>query len=331
MEKPDRARAYELMCMSRHIDEECKRLLADGVPVPNYHSGTGQEALSVGVGLAAGPDDYVLFTYRDFGMLLAKGVSPVELAGDLLLTTAGTTRGHGGIMHVSAPARGIVGRNSIFGSRFGIAIGLAKAALIKGERRAVLCAFGEAEGGRGVLYEALNMACLQGLPVIFVAENNGYSISSRTADIYASGDMSGMFRAAPLPTAVVDGNDVEAVYGATTAALQYARSNLAPFFLELKTYRIDPHIPADVDSQYRTADEVEFWRRRDPITRFAERLLADGFTREDLAGIESRAGAEVTDALRVALESPPPDLRSMYEYLYYPQGHWSASVRGPHA
>jgi acetoin:2,6-dichlorophenolindophenol oxidoreductase subunit alpha len=323
-------RAYAVMVTSREIDIRCKRLLADGYPVPNYHSGIGQEAMSTGVGLAAAPDDYLMFTYRDFGMLLAKGVPAVELVGDLLLKAAGTTGGHGGIMHVVSPKLGIVGRNGVFGSRFGIALGLAMAAQQLGEPRVVICAFGEAEGTRGPLYEAINIACLRRLPVVFVAENNGFSISSRTSEIYAPGNMVDMFRGAPLPVSRIDGNDADAVFHATAGALEHSRAGLGPFFLEFKTYRIDPHIPIDDDSKYRTSEEIDLWRRRDPIKLFGDRLRATKVASdEQLVQLQSSAATELDEAFETAMNAPDPDLQSLRNYLYYPAGSWG-NGRGSH-
>ncbi len=328
MDEELKLRAYALMVTSREIDIRCKRLLAEGHPVPNYHSGIGQEAMSTGIGLAAARDDYVMFTYRDFGMLLAKGVPAVELVGDLLLKATGTTEGHGGIMHVTSPKLGIVGRNGVFGSRFGIALGLAMAAQRLGEPRVVICAFGEAEGTRGPLYEAINIACLRCLPVVFIAENNGFSISSRTSEIYASGNMVDMFRGAPLPVSRGDGNDVVAVFHATTAALEHSRAGLGPFFLEFKTYRIDPHIPIDDDSQYRTSEEIDLWRKRDPIELHGDRLRATKVaSAEQLAELRSNAPAELEAAFETAINAPDPELHSLSNYVYWPVGNWGHGRR----
>ena len=327
MDRSTTLAAYRLMLTSRGIDDRCQRLLASGVRVPNYHSGVGQEAMSVGVGLSAQSNDYLLFTYRDFGMLLAKGIDLSVLVGDLLLRTSGGSHGHGGIMHVVSADHGVVGRNSIFGSRFGIAVGLGLAA--GREQQVVMCPFGEAEGTRGPLYEALNLACLLRLPVIFVAENNGFSISARTETLYAAGGMSGMFRAAPLPVAVVDGNDVGAVYHACTAAAEYARAGLGPAFLEMKTYRVDPHIPADDDSRYRSAEEVEVWRQRDPIAMCERRVAESAFAPPiDVAGIKAGVDAELDEAFDGALQSPGPDMASLQEHLYYQKGMWGKRSGG---
>ena len=179
--------------------------------VPNYHGARGQEALYAGVGVGDDAADYLLYNYRAFATLLAKGVTPEELMGDLLMNALGTSRGHGGIMHVTAPERGIVGRNGVFGSKFGIALGLAHELVVNRRGGAVFCMFGEAEGNRGGLYEAMNLAALRKLPILFVAENNGYAVAAPTSLLYATGDMSGQLRSFPMPVVKIDGNDLEEV------------------------------------------------------------------------------------------------------------------------
>ncbi len=203
--------AYRLMLLSRAIDDACVELAHKGVPVPNYHGARGQEALYAGVGVALRPADYLLYNYRAFATLLAKGITLNELVGDLLMNTCGTSRGHGGIMHVTAPERGIVGRNGVFGSKFGIALGLAQEIVLHRRQAAVVCMFGEAEGNRGGLYEAMNIAALRQLPILFLAENNGYAVAASTDLVYSTGDMSGQLSGFPMPVLKIDGNDVEAV------------------------------------------------------------------------------------------------------------------------
>ena len=317
MERHVAMRAYELMITSRSIDDKCKELIEQGITVPNYHSGTGQEALSVGMALPAEARDYLMYTYRDFGALLAKGVFLDELAADLLLKVSGTTQGYGGIMHVVAPERGIVGRNSVFGSRFGIAIGLAQVAKQRKDGRVVICSFGEAEASRGALYEALNMACLHNLPVLFIAQNNGYAIGARTEDMFATRDMSGMWRGAPLPVMKVDGNDLTAMYEAVAAGMHHCRAGIGPVFIEGVTYRIDPHIPVD-DASYRTQAEVEQWRVRDPIPRFKDKLIAQGVARaEELERLEADSAAAVERAFEAALKAEEPSPESAFDFIYH--------------
>ena len=265
--------------------------------------------------------DYLQFGYRDFAPLLAKGLALEALVGDLRLKANGTTAGFGGIMHVAAPELGIVGRNSIFGSRFGIAVGLALSAQLEGSGRVVMCLYGEAEGGRGPLYEAINFACLRSLPIVLGATNNGFCVSARTAELYAGGDMSGMWRGMPMPVAAVDGNDVAAVHGAADAAVRRAREGRGPSLVEAVTYRIDAHFPTEADFlgrfDYRGEEEIALWRTRDPIDRAERALLADG--RLDpgaLAALRREVSESVERAFAAAAASPDPAADDVLRYRY---------------
>jgi len=321
MTKPlDALEAYSLMLTSRAIDDAVARVLAEGQPVPNYHSNRGQEALAA-LGMVLEPEDYLQFTYRDFAPLLAKGLPLEALVGDLRLKANGTTEGFGGIMHVCDADLGIVGRNSIFGSRFGIAVGLALSSQLEGEGRVVLSIYGEAEGGRGPLYEAINFACLRSLPIVFVAENNGYCISARTAELYAGGDMSTMWRGMPMPVTSVDGNDVRAVHTAAQNAVLHARAGLGPSLLEVVTYRIDAHFPTEAEFlgrfDYRTEAEIDSWRAKDPIERFERRLIETGTLDADaIAALRRETVDRVDEAFAAADAAPDPDEDGIYRYRY---------------
>jgi TPP-dependent pyruvate/acetoin dehydrogenase alpha subunit len=313
--------AYRLMLVSRAIDDACARVLADGDAVPNYHSGRGQEAL-VALGMVLDTPDYLQFNYRDFPALLAKGLSLDALVADLRLKATGTTAGYGGIMHVSAPELGIVGRNSIFGSRFGIAVGLALSAQLEGAGRVVMCTYGEAEGGRGPIYEAINFACLRSLPIIFVAQNNGFCISARTAALYAGGDMSSQWRGMPMPVTAVDGNDVAAVHTVAQAAVERARAGLGPSLVETVTYRIDAHFPTEADFlgrfDYRDEAEIDGWRAKDPIDRTERQLLAAGkLDASAIATLRGEVGDEVERSFAAAAASPDPDPAAVLQFRYH--------------
>ena len=231
-------RAYELMVTSRAIDDVCDRLMAEGHPVPNYHGSRGQEALYAGVGVALLREDYLLFNYRAFATLLAKGVGLTALVGDLMMNQAGTTRGHGGIMHVHDREHGIVGRNGVFGSKFGLALGLAQRLVLSGSGGAVACMFGEAEGNRGALYEAINIALLRKLPIVFFAENNGFAVAATTGVLYGTGDMSSIWSPDALPIDKVDANDLQNVI---TAADTRARDGASRWRAVLRGARHASH------------------------------------------------------------------------------------------
>ena len=307
---------YRLMVESRAIDDVCVALFNKDVPVPNYHGARGQEALYAGVGLALRGPDYLLYNYRAFATLIAKGVTLTELANDLLMTADGTSRGHGGIMHVSAPERGIVGRNGVFGSKFGIALGLAQEIVLNQRSATVVCMFGEAEGNRGGLYEALNVAALRNLPIVFVAENNGYAVAAKTTLLYSTGDMSGMVRGFPIPVSKIDGNDLELVENEVSAMCQRSRGGAGPSFVECVTYRLDPHHAHDDDSKYRDSTVLATHWEREPIARFEVRMRQSGFSDDELATERHSATNRVQAAFDVAQSASRPTLDEVFGHIY---------------
>jgi TPP-dependent pyruvate/acetoin dehydrogenase alpha subunit len=234
--------AYRLMLLSRGFDEHCTRLLGAGEAVPHFHSGSGQEALMVASVLPLRTTDQMIYTHRGYGHLLAKGVTLREIALDTFMKLGGTNHGLGGNMHVARPDLGIPGREGAFGTRFGIATGTALAAQLRGDDGVTLCFYGEAAGARGPLYESLNMAVLWRLPIVYIAENNGWSFSSRTEWLFPQGRMSRVWRGFDIPVHEFDGNDPEVVYETVSRAIVRARDGDGPSVLEGLTYRLDPHI-----------------------------------------------------------------------------------------
>jgi acetoin:2,6-dichlorophenolindophenol oxidoreductase subunit alpha len=312
--------AYRLMLLSRAIDDACVELAEQGVPTPNYHGARGQEAMYAGVGLALQPQDYLLYNYRAFATLLAKGVGLEELIGDLLMNTRGTSWGHGGIMHVTAPDLGIVGRNGVFGSKFGIALGLAQEIVLRERDAVVVCMFGEAEGNRGGLYEAMNVAALRKLPILFLAENNGYAVAATTDLLYSTGDMSGQVSGFPIPVLKIDGNDVEAVADQAASLAAAARDGAGPAYLECVTVRLDPHHAHDDQSKYRDPASLATAWEREPLSNARERLRQLGRTGDELDKEHVAAVDRVADAVRAVIDAPPASLDVVYSYTYF-TGH----------
>lgn len=308
---------YRLMLLSRAIDDACDGLAARGIAVPNYHGSRGQEALYAGVGVALHGEDYLLYNYRAFATLLAKGVTVEQLMGDLLCNSAGTTRGHGGIMHVNNPDLGIVGRNGVFGSKFGIALGLAHEVRLRGRDAAVVCMFGEAEGNRGGLYEAMNIACLRHLPIVFVAENNGFAVAAPTSLLYATGDMSGGVSGFPMAVSKIDGNSVDAVACHMTKAVTAARAGDGPSFVECVTLRLDPHHAHDDQTKYRTPDDLKQAWENDPISRARRRLETSGWSSEALDAERLAASEKVRAAVDATVDAAPADPAVVENYTYY--------------
>jgi TPP-dependent pyruvate/acetoin dehydrogenase alpha subunit len=306
---------YELMLTSRVFDEYVNARIDAGDSAPHFHSGVGQEALSVAGASALRKDDYLIYGHRGYAHLIAKGVPLRTLMLDMMHKAGGSNDGFGGILHVAQPSSGIVGRNGAFGTNFGISAGLGISALKQKNGRVTMLYYGEAAGARGPLYEALNLAVLWKLPVVLVAENNGYSISSRTETLYPHGRMSAVWRGFDIPVEVIDGNDALAVYEACTRAVDHARRGEGPSVLEGLTYRIDPHRPViDNHLLYRSADEIESWRKRDPL-RLAEQALTSKGWLGPNTKIRSREEiwSEVEAAWLHARQAPPPGVELLEE------------------
>jgi TPP-dependent pyruvate/acetoin dehydrogenase alpha subunit len=287
--------AYRLMLLSRGFDERCTKLLAAGTVVPHFHSGVGQEALMVASVLPLRATDQMIYTHRGYGHLLAKGVSLNEIALDTFMKAGGTNQGLGGNMHIARPDLGIPGREGVFGTRFGIATGFALAASLRGDDAVTVCFYGEAAGARGPLYESLNMAVLWRLPVIYIAENNGWSFSSRTEWLFPHGRMSRVWRGFDIPVEEFDGNDPEVVYETVCRAVERARAGDGPSVLEGLTYRLDPHIWYD-KATYRPANEVVERRGRDPLNIASRQLLSRSVAQSKLSEIADMVEQEVAAA-----------------------------------
>jgi TPP-dependent pyruvate/acetoin dehydrogenase alpha subunit len=289
------ASAYRLMALSRRFDEHMGKLNRRGVPVPHYHSGVGQEALMVAAVMPLRKTDQMIYTHRGYGHLFAKGVSLREVVLDLFMKAGGTNQGMGGVMHVNRLDLGVPGREGAFGGRFAIAAGLALAAKLDVRDDVTVCFYGEAAGARGILYEALNMAVLWKLPVIYIAEHNGWSVSSRTEWLYPEGRMSRVWRGFDIPVDVIDGNDPEAIFATVSRAVAHARAGAGPTVIEGLTYRIEPHIWTD-KAAYQPDAEIAEWRQRDPLARAKTRLLELGMRADAITLIETEAQEDVEQA-----------------------------------
>lgn len=219
-------------------------------------------------------------------------------------------------MHIAAVELGILGANGIVGGGGPIANGAALAAKYKGLDTVAACFFGDGASNQGTTQEALNLASAWRLPVIFVNENNGYGISCPTCKSMAVTDIADRAAAYDIPGVVVDGNDVLAVYEAVSEAVKRARAGDGPSLVECKTYRWRGHFEGDV-CVYRDESEVEDWRKKDPIKRFQEKLLAEGIlTQEQVDQLRQKIGKELEEAVTFAEESPLPDPAEVSEDVY---------------
>jgi pyruvate dehydrogenase E1 component alpha subunit len=303
----------ERMLRIRAFEAQANQLYLSAKMPGLTHLYIGEEAVAVGVCTALRRDDTITSTHRGHGHCIAKGADVRLMYCELLGKEEGYCRGKGGSMHIADHANGNLGANAIVGGSAGIATGAAFSAKALGSDRVSVCFFGEGALGQGLLYEVMNMAALWKLPVIYVCENNLYNEYTSFEDVTA-GSITARAEAFGIPSQVVDGQDVFAVYEAAAAAVERGRRGEGPSFVECKTYRYHGHHVGDIDrSYYRSKDEEEQWaRERDPLLLVAARLCDD-------AAIERLRGqveAEVAEAVAYALEAPYPDPSEVTEHVY---------------
>ncbi len=290
------------------------RLVDEGKAHILYHSGRGQEAIAAGAMAAVRDDDYLLYAHRGVGHILAKGLDPVKLFGDVLANTAGATGGLGaGIIHCADTDLGILGQSGSVGGNFVIAPGVGLSIRQRKTDQVVLCFFGEGTGNRGTFHEGANAAAVWKLPVVWICENNGYAVSVPASESTAVEDVADRAVAYGMPGHVVDGQDPIAVHDAVAEAVARARAGAGPSLIEAKTYRLRGHFEGDPEP-YRDADEVEPWRKRDPITLHGRSLVEDGVLDEaGLTALRAEVDREMDEAVATALAAPMPDRARIFQ------------------
>ncbi|MCX5214926.1 thiamine pyrophosphate-dependent dehydrogenase E1 component subunit alpha [Kitasatospora sp. NBC_00240] len=303
---------YRMLRLIRGFEQLALGLVKSGVITGGIHPYIGQEAVAVGVCAALRPQDRITSTHRGHGHVLAKGADPGRLLAELCGRVDGLNQGRGGSMHAADLSLGILGANGIVGAGAPIAVGAAWAARQAGEDRVVVSFFGDGALNQGVLLESLNLAAMWQLPVLFVCENNGYATTLPAATAVA-GSGTGRAAAFGIPAVEVDGMDTEAVREATELAVRRAREGGGPAFLECRTYRFEGHHTMErrMKLRYRSAEEIEHWRTRDPLER-AGAALTDGRR----TAIDTAVDAELAEAERFALASDHPDPAGACDHLY---------------
>ncbi len=308
---------YRDMVKIRYCEEEFARAYGSGL-IPGFcHTYVGEEAIAVGVSAHLRKEDAVFSTHRGHGHALAKGVPPREVAAELLGRATGCSQGRGGSMHLFSPEVGFMGTSGIVGPCILQAVGAGYSFSLLQKDHIGVAFFGDGAVNNGAFHEGINMATIWQLPVLFVCENNLYATEVPFA--YASGnpDVGNRGSAYGLPGVIVDGNDVLAVYEAAGAAVERARTGGGPTLLECKTYRTRPHGEGMTDSGYRTQEEVDTWKSRDPIITHKQKLLAEGRAEEqDFAAIEAEMTALIEDAMAYAVESPWPDPSTATDFIF---------------
>lgn len=306
------------MVRIRTFEETMEELYKTG-RVPGFlHLYIGEEAIAAGVCAALRPDDYITSTHRGHGHAIAKGARLDRMAAELLGKATGTCRGKGGSMHVADFGKGMLGANGIVGGGFGIAVGAALSATLRGTGQVAVCFFGDGAANKGTFHEALNFAAIRRLPAIFVCENNQFAQFTTVKYDLPVPDVASRAVGYAMPGLVVDGNDAVAVHEAAAAAVLRARGGEGPSLLEMKTYRWRGHYVGDPE-KYRSREEVESWRARCPIRALERALLErDLATAMEIADIWSAARAEMEAAIRFAEESPLPDPSEAFVDLFAP-------------
>jgi pyruvate dehydrogenase E1 component alpha subunit len=304
------------MWLIRAFEEKAEELYALGKVHGTMHLSIGQEASAVGAVAALRPDDYMLSTHRGHGHCLAKGAEPRRMMAEFLGKVTGYCRGRGGSMHIADVNSGNLGANGVVAGGVPIAVGVGLGIQMQRSDRVVLCFFGDGAVHEGAFHEALNLASLWRLPVIFLCENNQYAMSLATTRALAVPQIAQHAASYAMPGSQVDGNDVLVVYEATSQAVQRARGGEGPSLIEAVTYRWRGHSKSD-RQLYRSREEIEAWKAKDPIQRFTQRLETEGTLQKGEASrLEAAARKAIEEAVLFAEESPEPTLEEILQGVY---------------
>lgn len=307
---------FRKMSLIKMCDEKMRTVIKSGRIFAVHYSPRGQEAISAAMAVNLNSDDYVVTIYRGMHDHLAKGVPLKELWAEYAGRATGSCRGKGGPMHITHPASGVVVTTGIVGSGIPIANGLGYASLVKGDGRVTVTNFGDGASNIGAFHEALNMASVWKLPVVFLCQNNGYAEHMRYENGTAVANVAERGASYSMPAMTVDGNDPYAMWAAAREAVDRARSGGGPTLIEAKTFRFEGHVNGD-PGHYIPKEEYAAALAKDPVPLFRARLIADGDADEvSLAAIEAAIAVELDEALEFALASPYPAAEELLRDVY---------------
>ena len=297
---------YTKMLTQRMLEEKILELIPTGKLTGHFHLGIGEEATFIGACAALEDKDYLLPTHRGLGCVIGKGISLNKIMADIYGKATGTTKGKGGVLRICDASLGVLGLSATVGGIFPIAMGAALSSKLLKDARITLAIFGDGQSNRGTFHEALNLASVWELPVVYLCENNHYAISMPQRKAMAIKNIADRAKGYGIPGKVVDGNDALAVYKITLEAVNRAREGKGPSLIEAKTYRWRPHYEGE-GATYRDTKEVVAWKKRCPIRRFRKSLidlkLLDPLQDEK---IKERIAQEIDEAVKFAEESPMP-------------------------
>ncbi|MGH2541525.1 MAG: thiamine pyrophosphate-dependent dehydrogenase E1 component subunit alpha [Ardenticatenaceae bacterium] len=280
----------------------------------------GEEGVAVGACAALNDDDYITGNHRSHGHPIAKGGDVNKAMAELLGKSTGYCKGKGGSMHLADFSIGILGESGIVASALPVAVGAALGTKMQGRDRVVVSFFGDGASNQGACHEAMNLASIWHLPVIFLCENNQYAVTTSFKDTVAVENISDRATAYNMPGVLVDGQDVMAVYEATKIAVQRGRSGAGPTLIEARTYRYEDHsegLNRILREPYRTEEEVERWRERDPIVLHSKWLVDQGIAAQsEIDQVQDEVNQAIVDALEFARKSPYPVPEDLFVDMY---------------
>ncbi len=329
MNKKELMRAYRQMYLARAFETRVAEQYTRGRIGGFCHLYTGEEAVAVGALWHLRPEDYVLGSYRDHAYYLIRGGDPRKAMAELFGHSDGCCKGKGGSMHFCDAGMNFFGGYGIVGGMCPIAVGLGLAAQRLGEKRVVVCFFGDGATNQGVYHEALNMGTLYQLPIVWVCENNQYAIGTSVPRSSAVESMSRKAAAYGMPAETVDGMDFFKMQSVSERAVARARAGKGPTFIEAKCYRYRGHSMSD-PATYRSKEEVEFWRQRDPLPRMRAAIRHD-FEAEDreFEEVEAEVGRLLSEAVAFAERGRELPVERLYEDLYVDEAAASPTSAGP--
>ncbi len=311
-----RIELYRMMMEARRFEELAHRMFLEGLVKGTSHLAVGQEAIAAAFALAMRPDDLSFCTYRGHNHTLLRGASPGRLMAEMFGRESGVCGGKGGSMHLTDASAGAMGSYAIVGAHMPIAVGAAWAAAERESGQVAVCFFGDGATNIGAFHEALNMAVVWCVPVVFVCENNQYMeytpIRSVTAVKNPAADRAVAYGLDPI---LVDGNDADVMFDTARSAIGRARSGGGPSLIEAATYRHGGHSRAD-PGDYRPDDEVAAWMARDPIPAYRERLLTAGAPAQQLDDLEAEVSRTMQEAVDEARAAPAPSASAIGTNLW---------------
>jgi TPP-dependent pyruvate/acetoin dehydrogenase alpha subunit len=316
LDQPTLRRIYEISSFAKELDEKVQTLLMSGAIKTSWFSWRGSELLGAVIGIALRPDDYLVAYYRDTMSQMAKGASPKRLFAEALGKATGNQRGKSGWVHSIDLEANVVMNSGVVGGQLPVAAGWALSSVLRGDDRVTLCNFGDGATNEGAFHEALTLASLWTLPLVFVCHNNLYAEHTSFRTMSTVENVADRGSAYNMPAVTVDGDDVPATWEVMTTAIDRARSGGGPTLVEAMTYRMRGHNRFDTVSYIPKAETIAR-READPLPRFRAWLIAEGHATEDeLAVIDQQALDDVEETWRFADESPYPDVGELEENVY---------------